>query len=53
VKKLNQDEFKDKCREVHVDKYDYSQFDGIQHFKPIKDFGGEEEFEIIKKRDRK
>jgi very-short-patch-repair endonuclease len=27
------------------------EFDGIQHFKPIKDFGGEEEFEIIKKRD--
>jgi hypothetical protein len=27
------------------------EFDGIQHFKPVKDFGGEEEFEIIKKRD--
>ena len=27
------------------------EFDGIQHFKPVKEFGGEKKFDLILKRD--
>ena len=27
------------------------EFDGLQHFKPVKEFGGEKEFDLILKRD--
>lgn len=58
IKYIRQHGF-DTCRYINRLNFDFYlpelniciEFDGVQHFKPVKDFGGEKEFEEIKKRD--
>ena len=58
IKYIRQHGF-DTCRYINRLSFDFYlpdvsiciEFDGIQHFKPIKEFGGDEGFEIVKARD--
>jgi very-short-patch-repair endonuclease len=59
IKYIRQHGF-DTCKYVNKLSFDFYlpeqnvciEFDGIQHFKPVKQFGGEEEFNDIKERDK-
>ena len=59
IKYIRQHGF-DTCRYINRLSFDFYlpeyntcvEFDGEQHFKPIKEFGGEEEFKTIQKRDK-
>lgn len=58
IKYIRQHGF-DSCRYINKLNFDFYlpeyntciEFDGVQHFKPVKDFGGIKEYEKIKKRD--
>lgn len=58
IKYIRQKSFDD-CKYINKLNFDFYlpdiniclEFDGLQHFKPVKEFGGEKEFELILKRD--
>lgn len=58
IKYIRQKSFDD-CKYINRLNFDFYlpdmntclEFDGIQHFKPVKEFGGEKEFDLILKRD--
>ena len=58
IKYIRQHGF-DSCKYINKLNFDFYipefntciEFDGIQHYKPVKEFGGLKEFENIKKRD--
>ena len=58
IKYIRQKSFDD-CKYINKLNFDFYlpdmntclEFDGLQHFKPVKEFGGEKEFDLILKRD--